>query len=1117
MDQEKAVLGTQRRGPRARCWKVTVATAVVGSVTALYLGILLACHPVGETSFEHTVELRGITFNSSLQTENSDYYRVLTPALERLFLSSFQDSQLDWSCTGCTILGYSRNGNSSVIVRFRLRFAVQDSQPLSSTMEEEALRHGLAAALQEQGLSLAAYGTISSASLAGPSEVSPHRPGLKSGSCPGDMFTCRNTQCVWKENPECDGQKDCADASDERGCDCGSRPAMQTASRIVGGSEASRGEFPWQVSLRENNEHFCGAAILTEKWLVSAAHCFTEFPDPAMWAAYTGTTSLRGSDSGAVKMGIARIIPHPSYNTDTADYDVAVLELKRPVTFTKYIQPVCLPNAGHHFPASKKCLISGWGYLKEDFLVKPEFLQKATVELLDQKLCSSLYSHALTERMLCAGYLEGKIDSCQGDSGGPLVCQEPSGKFFLAGIVSWGIGCAEARRPGVYTRVTKLRDWILNAISAFPASVARTVPPIHLNTKSNVVSSRELNATITGATPTASPAPAAGKPATASRPQECGGRPGFSKPSKIVGGTDASRGEIPWQVSLKEDSRHFCGATIIGDRWLLSAAHCFNETNPEEIEAYVGTTSLNGTDGNAVKVNVIRVIEHPLFNPIILDFDVAVLELARPLVFNKYIQPICLPLAVQKFPVGKKCIISGWGDLQEGNGTKPEVLQKASVRIIDQNTCNFLYNFSLTDRMICAGFLEGKVDSCQGDSGGPLACEVTPGTFYLAGIVSWGIGCAQAMKPGVYSRITKLKDWILDTISQSPSPGVGTLSSSAITRTSTAAVLTHQPSTTAASPIDRTTLETKMTTTMKETPTALKTTEPAKPTQAPVVPCTSLTFKCSSKVCIGKENPECDGIVDCSNGFDERNCDCGITTSLAFSKIVGGSTAARGEWPWQVSLWLRQKEHKCGAVLIADRWLLSAAHCFDIYSDPKMWVAFLGTPFLSGIDGKMEKIFRIYKHPFYNVYSLDYDVALLELNMPVKFSNTIKPICLPDNSHIFHEGARCFITGWGSTKEGGLMSKHLQKAAVNMIGDQACKKFYPVQISSRMVCAGFPQGSVDSCSGDAGGPLACKEPSGKWFLAGITSWGYGCARPYFPGVYTKVTAVQGWIAQNLKL
>ncbi|OPJ67999.1 transmembrane protease serine 9 isoform B [Patagioenas fasciata monilis] len=933
------------------------AAAVVGSVTALYLGILLACHPAAETSFEHTVELRGIAFNSSLQTETSDYYRVLTPALERLFLSSVQDSQLDWSCTGCTILGY-RNGNSSVIVRFRLRFAPQDSQPLSAAVEEEALRHGLAAALRDRGLALPAYGTISSASLTGPSEVSPYRPGPKSGSCPGDTFSCRNSQCVWKENPECDGRKDCADASDERGCDCGSRPAMQTASRIVGGSEASRGEFPWQVSLRENNEHFCGAAILSEKWLVSAAHCFTEFQDPAMWAAYTGTNSLR-SDSGAVKMSISRIIPHPSYNTDTADYDVAVLELKRPVTFTKYIQPVCLPSAGHHFPTRKKCLISGWGYLRGDF--------------------------------------------------------------------------------------------------------------------------------------------------------SCGGRPGFSKPSKIVGGTDASRGEIPWQVSLREDSRHFCGATVVGARWLLSAAHCFNETHSEEIEAYMGTTSLNGTDESGMKVNVTRVIQHPLYNPIMLDYDVAVLELATPLVFTKHIQPICLPTAAQEFPVGKKCVISGWGHLEEGNATKPEILQKASVGIIDQETCDFLYNFSLTDQMICAGFLEGKVDSCQGDSGGPLACEVTPGVFYLAGIVSWGVGCAQPMNPGVYSRITKLRDWILDTISQLPSPGTGTISSSTFARTSAAGSVTHRPSTPAASPTDRPTTATE------EPSTALQTTEPAKPTQTPVVPCTSFTFKCSSNVCIGKENPECDGIVDCSNGFDERNCDCGLTSALAFSKIVGGSAAARGEWPWQVSLWLRRKEHKCGAVLIADRWLLSAAHCFDIYSDPKMWVAFLGTPFLNGIDGKTEKIFRIYKHPFYNVYSLDYDVALLELNAPVKFSSTVRPICLPDSSHVFHEGDRCFITGWGSTKEGGLMSKHLQKAAVNVIGDQACKKFYPVQISSRMLCAGFPHGTVDSCSGDAGGPLACQEPSGRWFLAGITSWGYGCARPYFPGVYTKVTAVQGWIAQHLKL
>uniref|UniRef100_A0A8C4PUR1 Transmembrane serine protease 9 n=1 Tax=Equus asinus asinus TaxID=83772 RepID=A0A8C4PUR1_EQUAS len=136
-------------------------------------------------------------------------------------------------------------------------------------------------------------------------------------------------------------------------------------------------------------------------------HCF-----PPLWCR-PGTDNLGtprvGSEASTVRARVARIVTHPAYDSDTADFDVAVLELGSPLPFSRHVQPVCLPAATHIFPPRRKCLISGWGYLKEDF----RKLQKATVELLDQALCAGLYGPSLTDRMLCAGYLDGKVDSCQ--------------------------------------------------------------------------------------------------------------------------------------------------------------------------------------------------------------------------------------------------------------------------------------------------------------------------------------------------------------------------------------------------------------------------------------------------------------------------------------------------------------------------------------------------------------------------------------------------------------------------------------------------------------------------------------------------------------------------------
>uniref|UniRef100_A0A2K6MFH7 Transmembrane serine protease 9 n=1 Tax=Rhinopithecus bieti TaxID=61621 RepID=A0A2K6MFH7_RHIBE len=957
--------------PDAACCRAATIGVVATSLVILTLGVLLAFLSTQGVHVDHTAELRGIRWASSLRREASDYHRTLTPTLEAL-----------------------------------LHFLLRPLQTLSLGLEEELLQRGIQARLQERGISLAAYGTIVSAELTGRHKGPMAERDLKSGRCPGNSFSCQNSQCVTKVNPECDDQEDCSDGSDEVHCECGWQPAWRMAGRIVGGVEASPGEFPWQVSLRENKEHFCGATIIGARWLVSAAHCFNEFQDPTEWVAYVGTTYLSGSEASTVRARVAQIVKHPLYNADTADFDVAVLELTSPLPFGRHIQPVCLPAATHIFPPSKKCLISGWGYLKEDFRTH---LPRPASELRQ------------------AG---GQITQKRGDSGGPLVCEEPPGRFFLAGIVSWGIGCAEARRPGVYARVTKLRDWILEAttrasITAWPTS--RESPGVNTPTKS-----------------TQAPSTVPLDWVTVPKLQECGARPAMEKPTRVVGGFGAASGEVPWQVSLKEGSRHFCGATVVGDRWLLSAAHCFNHTKVEQVRAHLGTASLLGLGGSPVKIGLRQVVLHPLYNPGILDFDLAVLELARPLAFNKYIQPVCLPLAIHKFPVGRKCMISGWGNMQEGNATKPELLQKASVGIIDQKTCSTLYNFSLTDRMICAGFLEGKVDSCQGDSGGPLACEEAPGVFYLAGIVSWGIGCAQVKKPGVYTRITRLKDWILEIMSSQPLP----VSLPSTTRT--LATTSHPPRTTAS-------LTVPGATPSRPTPGAASrvTGQPA-----------NSALSAMSTTARG-QMPFPDALEATTHS---QLPDCGLAPAV-LSRIVGGSAAGRGEWPWQVSLWLRRREHRCGAVLVAERWLLSAAHCFDWADLPRQRVpeaARRGAGALA----------RHLQAPVLQFYTLDYDVALLELAGRLRRSRLVRPICLPAPL---------------PQPDGVPTMPHLARsAAAGMLWLRA-----------------FPQGGVDSCSvSDVGGPLASMDPRDRW----VANW--GCAGPTSRCLDTRVAAVRAWREQT---
>ncbi|XP_065114292.1 transmembrane protease serine 7 [Paramisgurnus dabryanus] len=293
-------------------------------------------------------------------------------------------------------------------------------------------------------------------------------------SCSGVNYRCGNGACILKKNAKCDGAPDCFDQSDENDCACGSpslsKRVFDSASqqqRIVGGVNAVEREWPWQVSLHFSGQLYCGASVLSEEWLISAAHCFSKdrLSDPRRWMAHLGMLN-QGSAKHVAE--IRRIVVHEYYNARIFDYDIALVQLKKawPVSLEQYVQPICLPAPSQTFSEGHRCWVTGWGYRSEQDKVLPTVLQKAEVSILSQSECKRSYG-PVSPRMLCAGVSSGEQDACRGDSGGPLSCQaHTGGRWFLTGIVSWGSGCGRPNLPGVYTRVAKFIDWIQRYIDA---------------------------------------------------------------------------------------------------------------------------------------------------------------------------------------------------------------------------------------------------------------------------------------------------------------------------------------------------------------------------------------------------------------------------------------------------------------------------------------------------------------------------------------------------------------------------------------------------------------------------------------------------------------------------
>ncbi|EFA09208.2 serine protease P67 [Tribolium castaneum] len=220
--------------------------------------------------------------------------------------------------------------------------------------------------------------------------------------------------------------------------------------RIIGGRPLPITAIPYQLSLRLNSRHICGAAIVSPTLAVSAAHCF---PRPGAYSIKAGISSL--NETGET-IHVDRAQIHPKYDSNGVDYDIALAFLRCSLHYTPKIRPVALPRPDQPLRVGMVGIVSGWGVMfSNDDKSFSNVLRGVETPVWDWQTCKRVYPGDVTPRMFCAGYLQGGKDACQGDSGGPFVVEG-----VLYGIVSAGMDCAQPGFPGIYTNVYELRAFV---------------------------------------------------------------------------------------------------------------------------------------------------------------------------------------------------------------------------------------------------------------------------------------------------------------------------------------------------------------------------------------------------------------------------------------------------------------------------------------------------------------------------------------------------------------------------------------------------------------------------------------------------------------------------------
>lgn len=253
----------------------------------------------------------------------------------------------------------------------------------------------------------------------------------------------------------------------------------------------------------------------------------------------------------------------------------------------------------------------------------------------------------------------------------------------------------------------------------------------------------------------------------------------YHSQSRIVGGKDAVAGAWPWQAAIYLNGLFHCGASLINSRWIVTANHCL-EKNPQpgSYEVVLGDHDRSRNEGSEVRSLVDKIVLHPDYNVgHTYNNDIAMMKLARPMVLNTRVAPVCLPQQNVNVAIGKMCYLSGWGMITYPSNPH-DILQQGKLPIVSRRECSRRLklsalgnDLSVSAQMLCAGYYDSSnstdkdLSACRGDSGGPFVCQNNQGDWVLQGIVSWGsIRCVGRDRYSVFARVSEYRDWIDDVV-----------------------------------------------------------------------------------------------------------------------------------------------------------------------------------------------------------------------------------------------------------------------------------------------------------------------------------------------------------------